>query len=356
MAKLLAKLQILKLLKQHRRSLLIFLGLIGISAAMLAGQHVQTQSQSSPTPSPISLASTSPAAVVPTPSLAPGKPFPAPQASSTGKLPQSKPALTKEQAEINRKAKESFQTTTASVDTFVEMHVAIAEGSPSLTISTTGANLMDKDGKLLQQLPANQNFTIQPNGKAISFGSWQLPETVWIDPGINGVFALGNRNYRGQLLLVSGGDRLWAVNYVNLRQYLYSVVGSEVSPSWSMEALKAQAVAARSYALTYYFRPMNSLFHLGATEYYQVYSGMQGEAARTRQAVDATAGEYVSYKGGVVESLYAASDDIVAEAFQGKGMSQLGALGLAEQGYSYTRILGHYYPGTAVARIKQYYE
>ena len=113
---------------------------------------------------------------------------------------------------------------------------------------------------------------------------------------------------------MNDGGKLWAVNLVNLRNYLHSVVASEVSSSWPQEALKAQAVAARSYALTYYFKPMSSLFQLGATEYYQVYSGIGREAASTNQAVDATAGEFVSYRGGIVESLYAASDDIVAEA------------------------------------------
>jgi SpoIID/LytB domain protein len=152
---------------------------------------------------------------------------------------------------------------------------------------------------------------------------------------------------------VAKDGRLWAVNYVNLRNYLHSVVASEVSPSWNNAALKAQAVAARSYALTYYFRPANPLYHLGNDEYYQVYSGIEREAAQTNAAVDETSGEYVSYKGGIVESLYAASDDIVAEAFQGKGMSQLGALSLANQGYSYETILSSYYPGTAVGKIVQ---
>jgi stage II sporulation protein D len=53
-----------------------------------------------------------------------------------------------------------------------------------------------------------------------------------------------------------------------------------------------------------------------------------------------------------VESLYAASDDIVTEAFQGHGMSQLGALSLAEQGSTYEQILANYYPKTKVGRIE----
>lgn len=151
---------------------------------------------------------------------------------------------------------------------------------------------------------------------------------------------------------MADSGKLWAVNYVNLRQYLYSVVGAEVSPSWPMAALKAQAIAARSYALTYYFKPANKLYHLGSDEYFQVYKGIESEANTIYKAVNETAGSFVSYRGGIVESLYAASDDIVSEAFQGRGMSQLGALSLAEKGYTYEQILKNYYPKTGVGRIE----
>lgn len=289
-------------------------------------------------------------------------PIASPSAKPT-KLPaapsqRSTPGLTKEQQALNRQAKETFKNSTASVDTFVEMQVAIAEGVSTLSLTSgNDAQLSDKDGKSLRTLPKGTPITIEAAGDGIQFGSRRLPAIVWMDSGINGTFVLNDRSYRGQLLIaVDANGKLWAVNTINLRQYLYSVVGAEVSPSWGMEALKAQSVAARSYALTYYFRPMSPLFHLGATEYYQVYKGIESEADRTRQAVDATAGQYVSYKGGVVESLYAASDDIVAEAFQGQGMSQLGARDLAEKGYAYEQILKYYYPGTAVGRIKKFYE
>jgi stage II sporulation protein D len=241
------------------------------------------------------------------------------------------------------------------------MRVAIAEGVSSLTVSTsTNAVVVDDAGKKLQTLSAGATYTASPSGRSLRLNSSRLPSAVLITPSSDGVFYLGNaavsaepRAYRGQLLLVVDAGYVWAVNFVNMNTYLYSVVGSEVSPSWNMEALKAQAVAARSYALTYYFKPVNSAYHLGATEHYQVYRGIEREADRTRQAVNTTAGEFVSYRGDIVESLYAASDDIVMEAFQGKGMSQLGALSLADQGYTYKQILRNYYPGTGVGRIAQ---
>jgi SpoIID/LytB domain protein len=139
------------------------------------------------------------------------------------------------------------------------------------------------------------------------------------------------------------------VNYVDLENYLVSVVGAEVSPSWPMAALKAQAIAARSYALVHYLRPANALYDLGNTQRWQVYKGISAEWNTTQQAVQETAGVFLSHKGGVVESMYAASDDIVTNVFGGRGMSQTGALKLAQQGYDYQQILGTYYPGVGLS-------
>ena len=241
-----------------------------------------------------------------------------------------------------------------SVDGAIEMRVAIAAGVSSLPISTSmGGVILDVKGRPIHALPAQTTYTVQPDGQGMLIDSMQLPSIVVIDSTSNGVIRVGDRDYRGRMLIVLQEGRLWAVNYVSMQHYLYSVVGSEVSPSWPMEALKAQAVAARSYALTYHIKPVNRQFYdMGADEYYQVYKGIESEASTTRQAVNSTGGEFVSYRGGVVESLYAATDDIVIDAFQGKGMSQIGALGLAEKGYGYRAILGNYYAGTGIGRIE----
>jgi peptidoglycan hydrolase-like amidase len=115
--------------------------------------------------------------------------------------------------------------------------------------------------------------------------------------------------------------------------------------------LKAQAIAARSYALVHHIRPAHSLYDLGNTERWQVYKGVSSEWNTTRQAVEDTRGLFLSYKGGVVESMYAASDEIVKNVFGGRGMSQNGALSLAQKGYNYQQILSNYYPGTSLAWI-----
>ena len=304
------------------------------------------------TPSTLSLAA--PGLPVPTRSLS-ATPLPKVSPLTIAPVPTLTPVdlskLTPEQKAQNAKAKAIFESTNAPVDAYVEMHVSIGKGNSIAFASTTALNLTDEKGNRLGNLAVTQAHTAQLSGSGITIGGQSFPANTFIEPEPGGLLYLNNRPYRGKLLISSDGSTLHAVNYINLRHYLYSVVASEVSASWSPEAIKAQAVAARSYALTYYFKPANPRYHIGSDEYFQVYSGTQREDDRSNQAVDLTSGEYVSYKGGVVESLYAASDDIVAEAFAGRGMSQLGAKSLAEKGYKYDQILANYYPTTKVGKI-----
>jgi stage II sporulation protein D len=262
--------------------------------------------------------------------------------------------LTPEQKAMNAKAKAALLGAGALVDSGIEMHVAIATKAPAIAVGgASPVEVSDATGKVLYNLAANEIYTAQPDSQGLTIGNQSLPPVVFLNAPQTGVLIVSGRPYRGRLRIVAQGGQLWAISHVNMRNYLQSVVASEVSPDWGKEALKAQAVAARSYALTYYFKPANPLYHLGSDEYFQVYSGIEREAATTNAAVDETSGEYVSHKGGIVESLYAASDDIVIEAFQGKGMSQLGAKALASQGYKYDQILSNYYPTTAVGKIVQ---
>lgn len=234
----------------------------------------------------------------------------------------------------------------------LEMRVAVANGVKSLVVATsTPGELLDARGKPLGKLTANQGSNVKPLGDYIQIGNYKTPAGLWVKPTNGGYVLVGNRWYRGDLLLISKGDSILAVNYVDLELYLTSVVGAEVSPSWPMASLKAQAIAARSYALVHAIRPASKFYDLGNTQRWQVYKGIKYEWNTTAQAVQETRGIFLSYKGGVVESLYAASDHIVKNVFGGQGMSQTGARELAKQGYTYQEILGNYYPGTSLAWI-----
>jgi hypothetical protein len=234
----------------------------------------------------------------------------------------------------------------------LEIKVAILRDAESTVIGTsTQASIQDRSGRLIETISASQGFAVQPNGNGLTIGDWQLPYAVWLQPSAGGFVYVGDRWYRGKLLLVSQGSTLLAVNYLDLEDYLYSVVGSEMHSNAPLAALKAQAIAARSYAIVHMIRPASEWYHLGATQRWQAYKGLEREYNTTHQAVNETAGQILSYKGGIVESLYAATDEIVSNVHQGIGMSQTGAYDLATQGYDYQQILGRYYPGVSLARL-----
>lgn len=246
------------------------------------------------------------------------------------------------------------ETAPAQVPPDMEMRIALAKDAKTLLLatSTTGV-IKDETGQSLKSLPAGIGFYTQPVGSRINIGAWKSPTSVWIEATDGGYVYVNKHWYRGKVRLINLGGTLLAVNHVYLEDYLYSVVGSEMWSNWPMEALKAQAVAARSYALARYIEPASPFYQMGATEAWQVYKGLDGEASSTHVAVNQTAGQFLSLKGAVVDAWYADTDQLVVKAHGGRGMSQHGACKLArEMGYDYSRILGFYYPGSGLTRLQ----
>jgi len=233
----------------------------------------------------------------------------------------------------------------------LEVRVALLGAGESPTVSATGPwRLVSPQGDLLQSGAGGQPVNLAALGRSREGGSaaeaWLLSRGGSVQ--VNGLV------YAGRLFVVAGAGQLTLVNHLPLETYVASVVGSEMPSSWSMEALRAQAVAARSYALAHMARPANRHWHLGDNTRWQAYRGLGTSTARTRQAVATTAGLILSYQGAIVESLYAATREISLEAHGqlGASMSQHGAQELAEQGRRYNEILGHYYQGASLARLR----
>jgi stage II sporulation protein D len=126
--------------------------------------------------------------------------------------------------------------------------------------------------------------------------------------------------YRGKLGVSSDGKLVQVIDTVGLESYLKGVVPAEMPSSWLPEALKAQAVAARSYALANVTtgRP----FDLYGDTRSQVYGGVKVENAATSAAVDATKGQVVLYKGKVANTLFfSTSGGRTASAFESTGLN-----------------------------------
>lgn len=229
----------------------------------------------------------------------------------------------------------------------LEIRVALLKISADPRLGASGPwRLLDRQGRLLQRGDAGQS----PDVTALLGAEPEL----WLETGAGDHLLADGRPYDGRFRVLRAANGVQVVNHLPLETYISSVVGGEMPTHWNMEALRAQAVAARSYAMAHMARPADAHWHLGDTTRWQNYTGLGSVTGRTRQATASTAGVILSYQGGIVESLYAATQQIVEEAHGhlGASMSQHGARELAEQGLRYNEILGRYYKGASLARLQ----
>ncbi len=116
-----------------------------------------------------------------------------------------------------------------------------------------------------------------------------------------------NLLYRGNMELIPSDGELTVVNEVELESYLLGVVSSEMCPWYPLEALKAQAVAARTYALKNIGRFESQGFDLTDTASSQVYGGYCAEDPRSTLAVNETAGIVLTYNGDLIDAVYSST-------------------------------------------------
>jgi stage II sporulation protein D len=124
----------------------------------------------------------------------------------------------------------------------------------------------------------------------------------------------GVRQYRGHITATLSGQAakpLYVVNTVSIDDYVRGVVAAEMPSGWHEQALRAQAVAARSYGMQPCPQPSSypatGLYDVVDTISCQVYGGLSSETTRTNDAVTATAGQVIRYGGAIVRAEFSAS-------------------------------------------------
>lgn len=186
----------------------------------------------------------------------------------------------------------------------VDVRVGIQQDVGKISVgSSTEANLLDGKGQSLGKVPAMQGFIAEASAGGVTVlgkKAWQLT----IQPKDNGFVYIGDRWYRGTIRLVRSAGGLTAINKVDMEDYIASVIGKEMYPTWPMEALKAQAVASRSYAIYQMKKPKYKLFDVADTVSSQVYTGINAEAPTTLEAAHSTAGQVLMHGGQVVEAVF----------------------------------------------------
>lgn len=165
-----------------------------------------------------------------------------------------------------------------------------------------------------REVSAGAEFTIkaEPNGNiSILDSSGKFVEQISSDDVIssigNSTINVFNKNYRGGLRFINNNGALTVVNRVDIEHYLYGVLPSEMGANYEIEALKAQAIAARSYAIKNVNKYKKYGFNLTDDTRCQVYNGVGVESEKTNRAVNETSGLIGYYNDSPAELLYNAS-------------------------------------------------
>ena len=223
-------------------------------------------------------------------------------------------------------------------------------------------------------IPYKNTMAIRLNGKFYQIYS----DNIVLKPAKDGFVNAKRKWYRGFLIIQNRNNKLTVINDVDLESYIKGVVPAEMPSSWEAEALKAQAIAARSYALANLGKRASMGFDLKDTPEDQAYGGASAETVKTNNAVDETSNLVLTYNYKVVSAYYSASaggqsinskdvwgsdlpyirsvpsyDGNVKKNGHGVGMSQHGANNLAKQGYNAYQILQYFYKNVKFARASE---
>lgn len=196
---------------------------------------------------------------------------------------------------------------------------AIANATPAYTgggkwqiyvSGMTGDQVRQKTGLPAENVASVSNMIlIKADGKTVALTNTIVPQFGAVDNDDN-IITVNNKKYRGRIqpTRVNGGS-IVPVNAVSVEDYLYGVIPCEMSPSYAEEALKAQAVAARTYAIKKIDMEVhkNSGYELCDGTHCQSYKGKEAEYDNTNAAVNATKGMIMYYQNEPIESVFFAS-------------------------------------------------
>jgi len=195
------------------------------------------------------------------------------------------------------------------------LRIGLVAGATSLDVGgTTGLTVSGPDGALAARIAGGIVAKVAPRpGKVLVSGAGpgsRAEATTLIlraEPG--GYVRVNGRSYRGDVVLLRGRTGVTAINRLGIEEYLAGVVSAEsgIKDPGDVEALRAQTIVARTYALRNVGRREAEGFDLYAGVDDQVYGGVGAETALGRDAVVQTRGQVVTYQGELIDAFYSST-------------------------------------------------
>lgn len=178
------------------------------------------------------------------------------------------------------------------------IRVALVKGVESIRLDGDGVLATDESGEPLRlALPAQLKRV--PAGIAV--GGKTVRKLVAVSPA---TVMVNGKRYRGTIEVIPQDKGLLVIDDLPLEDYLVGLINCEISSLWPIEAVKAQAVVARTYAIYQKRARSSALYHLESSVLDQVYDGCEIEDTRAARGVRETAGEVLTYGGQPIQAFY----------------------------------------------------
>ncbi|MCD6413453.1 MAG: SpoIID/LytB domain-containing protein [Elusimicrobia bacterium] len=175
--------------------------------------------------------------------------------------------------------------------------VAILSGANSVNISCRGKIFaVDMSQNRKSVFPPRNSYLVLPSPRGIKIRNYLFSNMVRLFAKKDFIRVNG-KSYRDSIIISQKKGLLTVINEIGVEGYLFGVLPREVSPKWSFEALKAQAVVSRTYILKNLGRFKSKGYDLCSSEISQVYGGADCERENTTKAVIGTQGEVLYYRG-----------------------------------------------------------
>lgn len=189
------------------------------------------------------------------------------------------------------------------------VRVAIIQDASTINIKINGFyELFNSSGSKILSRGKNLKSTIATYKKGIIVGGVYVQASkVFIKAVDPESIVINDRKFRGNVEIIKKNNHLSAVNYIDLEDYIKGILYHEASHYWPEEALKAQAIACRTYAVYQIEVSKNNDYDVTNDIYSQVYGGKTSERYRTNKVVDDTQGLILNYQGKVFPAYYHAT-------------------------------------------------
>ena len=191
--------------------------------------------------------------------------------------------------------------------TLSKIRIRVQYDKPKVQVSVpVSFEVLDDKGHVVTRGAKLDGATVKPVAQGIQWWSQVVPTHFLVVKSMGSGIRVGSSGvYRDEVLIYKNAKgSLDVISRLKLDDYLKGVIPFEGNPKWALEALKAQAVASRTFALTKMLARRSEEYDVSSGFTSQVYAGKQIENERTDQAVDATQGEVLLYKGKIFPAYY----------------------------------------------------